>query len=188
MRKMVKSTVLVLFLITIATMAFASADEERSIEFLGFSLDGKLAMVKINDPNSGNSIEVLSIPKGKKKARAPFYSTAQAKKLVKKFTKRYKIKDKGNNSTQDPSGKITFLGLVKGKYFIILAMRGNRTAVFDKIPAGKASEIKIKEVWWSKNGRSMTIIINKKKSDPDYGFDIDTVRLYKYYSSALHFK
>ena len=169
-------------------MAWASADEEVRIDFLGFSTDCKMAMVRITDPNSGNRITVFTIPKAKSVASKPFYSAAQEKKIKAQLAKKYRIKDPGKNSNQDPKGKITFFGLLKGKWFRIMAMRGNRTAAFDKVAAGKAGQVSLKEVWWAKDGRSMVMIINKKRSDPDYGFNIDVLRFYRYYPSTLHFK
>jgi len=172
----------------VASNAFGAADEERKVDFLGFSSDSRQAMLKIVDPNSGNQIAVFSIPKGKRVVAKTFYSESQVGKIKKHLIKKYKISDKGKSAMVDPGGKVTFFGLVRGKYFVIMAMRGNRTAIFDKISAGKATNIVLKAIWWASDGRSMAVIINKKKTSSDYGFDIDTVRFYRYYPSALRFK
>ena len=177
-----------LLAIMVASNAFGAADEERKVEFLGFSSDSRQAMLKIVDPNSGNKIAVLGIPKGKRIAAKAFYSGSQVKKIKDSLAKKYHVSDPGKNAMVDPGGKVTFFGLVRGKYFVIMAMRGNRTAIFNKIPAGKATNIVLKEIWWASDGRSMAVIINKKKTSPDYGFDIDTVRFYRYYPSTLRFK
>ncbi len=187
MRNMIKLWVL-LSCVVVSSVALASADEEIKVTFWGFSADARMAMAKIVDPNGGNRVAVFTIPEGKMVTSRPFATEAQAKQIKKKLSKKYHISDAGKNSTQGPRGKITFFGILKGKYFVIMAMRGNRTAVFDKISAGKAPQVQLKEVWWSADGRSMVVIINKKKSSADYGFDIDTLRFYRYYPSALKFK
>lgn len=182
------SKVSFLLVILMASTVFGAADEERKVDFLGFSADSKQAMIKIVDPNSGNRIAIFTIPEGKQVVAKPFYSELQVKKIKAGLAKKFHVSDAGKNAMLAPGGKVTFFGIVRGKSFVIMAMRGNRTAIFDKIPTGKATKVVLKAIWWASDGRSMVVIINKKKTSADYGFNIDTVRFYRYYPSALRFK
>lgn len=172
----------------ISGTVLGAADEERKIDFLGFSKDSALSMVKIVDPNSGNKIAVFKIPQGKQVDSRTFYAGSSIKKIKDALSKKHHISDSGKMSMQAPDGKITFFGIIRGKNFAIMAMRGNRTAIFTKVPIGKATKVTLKEIWWASDGRSMAVIINKKKSSADYGFDLDSVHFYRYYPSALRFK
>ena len=186
---MLKKIVLTSIVVILSSLfVYAGSDEERHITFLGFSKDGKYVLVDVKDPNIGNSINVYAVNGRKLKTKKFYYTPIQKLKLTKQLKKKFKITDKGTNSMQDPSQKYSFSGVMQGKYFKILVMKGNKVAVFDKLPGLKKGEMNIKEIWWASNGRSMAIIINRKLSTPGFGFNVDTIKTYIFFPSTLRFK
>ncbi|MBL6975416.1 MAG: hypothetical protein ISR64_06780 [Deltaproteobacteria bacterium] len=194
MTRAIQSTLRVLviaFILSMAVPALAGHDVTRTVEFLGFSTDGRHYLLLIRDGNVGDFLSVRAFRTGKQVKSYPADEPAERKALTDRVRKRHRITDPGKESMSSPDGRFTLVGFPKGSRFHLHVMRGEKSARFHTIQSdrGDAGSLKtrLKTVFWSKDGRRIVVIIHRRLATEN-GMDADKALPFRFLGSSLNFR
>jgi hypothetical protein len=165
-------------IIFIYAYAYAGVDDVATMEFLGFSEDGKVFVVKVLDKNRGNQFQVLDV-KDAQLVKAFDIVKKTEEDTLKKIKTKYKVKDPNpNQATSDgkfmlltgPGNKGQFkIMLSNGKSFIDI-----KVIDLQKDQLGKFASAQAKGSFWHSDDKTWIVIYNQKLTG-DFGIDRDFV-------------
>ncbi len=192
-----RGTAGVLFVTVVAAVAsaplaaVAGHDTVRTIEFCGFTADGKQYLLLVRDEQMGTFLSLRAFDTGKQVKGYPIESPAEEKRLREEVVKKHKVVDPGVESQSSPDGTYTILGVPRGTRFDLAVMRGNRTAKLHtfRVEQGASgpARVTLKTVFWSKDGRRLVAILHKVLKDEN-GIDADEAHPFAFFPSSLSFQ
>ncbi|NOZ00866.1 MAG: hypothetical protein GXP54_03130 [Deltaproteobacteria bacterium] len=166
--------------------AIAGHDAGRSIEFLGFSGKGHRYLMLVRDENVGDFLSVRSFSTGKQEKGFPIESVKDARPMVAKISKRYRISDPGKESATSPDGRFTLVAFQKGRRFRIKVMRGEKFADLHTITLdGEGTRLNMKTAFWSRDGHRVVVVVHKKGPE---GVETDRAVPLKFFGGSLNFR
>lgn len=170
---------------------FAGHDTIRTVEFCGFSADGKEYLLLIRDEQMGTFLSLRSFDTGKQIKGYPIDNPLDERRLREETMKKHRITDPGTESQTSPDGTYTIIGVPRGIRYDINVMRGNRTARLHtfKVEQGASGPAKVtlKSVFWSRDGRRIVVILHKVLKDEN-GMDADEAWPFPFFASNLSFQ
>lgn len=179
-----------IFVLFTPVIGWASQDVVRTIEFLGFSEDGKKFLLKVTDADRGDSLSLRSFATGKSEKEYPIEDPKQEKKMIEAAKKKHKITDPGKDSQQSPDGRYTIVGIPKGDKYLLNVQKGEKMTKFQAISidkgvsTGNYAKVTLKSVFWSKDGHRIVVIVHKKLVD-EWGIDADEAYPYEFFGGSL---
>lgn len=177
--------------LSLSTPALAGHDVMRTIEFLGFSQDGRQYLLLIRDGNVGDFLSVRAFRTGKQVKSYPVDDPGRKKATTDRVRKRHGITDPGKESLSSPDGRFTFVGFPKGSRFHLHVMRGEKSARFHAIQAHRGDspslETRLKTVFWSADGRRIVVIIHRRLN-AENGMDADKALPFRFLAGSLNFR
>lgn len=180
---------LVVFLF--ALVALAGHDTVRTIEFCGFTADGKQYLLLIRDEQMGTFLSLRSADTGKQVKGTPIENPLDEKRLREETVKKHRITDPGTDSQASPDGRYTIIGVPRGIRFDLNVLRGNRSARLHtfKVEQGTSGPAKVtlKAVHWSGDGHRIVVILHKELKDEN-GLDADEAWPFPFFASSLSFQ
>ena len=180
------------FCLLAARPLMAGNDTKRTMEFLGFTEDGKKYLLRISDANTGDFFSVRSFETGKQIQGVPIENPKEEKKLLEETRKKHKITDKGVEGLTSPDERYSIIAIPKGDQFQLNLMRGERTAKFQTIELAKSEKGTVakgmlKGVHWSKDCKRIVVILHQRLLD-DNGIDADEARPFEMLVGSLNWK
>jgi hypothetical protein len=141
-------------------------DGQLQIELLGFTEDGTQFGLKVLDDEGQGSYQLRQSSNGKQ-LKIKSFLAEEAKKYLRGFKRRYKIKVPPADNAENARRGITLLATQKEADLIIYAMKGKKILQYDKIPLkkgkkGKPAKATVKFLNWDPKGKFIVIVYNQK--------------------------
>lgn len=169
----------------------AGHDTVRTIEFCGFTADGKQYLLLIRDEQMGTFLSLRSADTGKQVKGYPIDNPLDEKRLREEIAKKHRVTDPGTDSPASPDGTYTIIGVPRGIRFDLNVLRGNRSARLHtfKVEQGASGPAKVtlKAVHWSRDGHRVVVILHKVLKD-EHGLDADEAWPFPFFASSLSFQ
>lgn len=169
----------------VSTTALA---KEIQIQFVAFNEDESQILVKVEDANLGNSLQIREFGTNAIK-KAYLSETKQAEQKRRRVLKR-RFPKAGIVDQMGPRNRGTIMGAPDGKGgYNLLIMKDNRVGVLATIPldvekdnpANKAKGM-LKEVIWTENGRQIVAIVTQEIKRDNGTSKIDDIHYFQYRS------
>lgn len=199
---MLRSFALALIALLYLNPAFARGPDlelmrETRFEFVAWSTDSSLILLKMDDPQAGTLYQVRDAKTGqvfrmgKTAATFPVNFAPNSKQelaFVRQLTNGRKVKRDGKGVKFDQKGvaeannprrdEIMLLTGQRGSKLLVMGIRGERATryhSFDLLKAddGTIAEASQKALVWDDSGKNVIIIYNQKLQTPDFAFDGD---------------
>jgi hypothetical protein len=184
---------------TTGSSASAQPTDTKSeqIQFLGFSQDGELFALKVNDLQRTPRVEILESKSMKPVGRYPFSDDTDFKKAWSKAKQKHKVdKPSADKGPEHPTDGITILTSQKKDKFFILATKCGKLAPYDAIDVLKGStktekDIPAKanqvELVWDQGGKYVVIVYHQKIPG-SWAWESDFVHAFKFKPSEVPFE
>ncbi len=181
-----------------------------NLEFVAWSTDSALILLKVQDPNipglifqvrDAKSGEIFKM--GSKAAVFPSQSSPgsdEEKKFVKQIMTGKKVKADGQPVLFDQEGvfesvhpkksSIMMMSGQKGEKLVIMGMRGERATKYDSIDliqdkTGVVAKASQKALVWDKDGKNFCLIYRQKLESKDTPFEGDFIHIDKFTASKV---
>ena len=165
------------FVVVIATFLFAvgglAQESKITMTVLGFTIDAKNMLVKMNDNQVGLGVRLYDVANGmpaKPWTKFPLiqYERGDGIKVIKQAKRKYKIVDPGIESLKTGDETIAFFGVEKGENLVIAATDYKRLGKITDVPLKRDPETKtkaqgtLKSIFWSSDRKTMVLVVNQK--------------------------